>query len=357
VTGEGVRLCWREPPSQKPADPMDMTAPPPAETLDGWLAAQESAGPSLRSLLLALADACAGISRLVARGALADVLGSAGAENVQGEVQKKLDVLANDLLLDTARGCAAVAGVGSEEMDDPVIFEDTGRAGRHLLLFDPLDGSSNIDINSPIGTIFSVLPAPEGRPVEPGDFLQGGRRQQAAGYALYGPQTVFVLTLGAGVAGFTLDPETGSWRLTHPGLTVPRATREFAINMSNQRHWAEPVRRYVDDLLLGRTGPRAKDFNMRWIAAMVGDVHRILNRGGVFLYPWDRREPDRPGKLRLMYEANPLGWVIEQAGGAASDGAQPILDITPQGLHQRVSVILGAAEEVERVAAHHREAA
>ena len=271
-------------------------------------------------------------------------------------MQKKLDVLANDLLLQTADACGQVAGVASEEMDDPVIFEGSER-GRHLLLFDPLDGSSNIDVNVSIGTIFSVLPAPASGAPTAGDFLQGGRRQQAAGYALYGPQTVLVLTLGSGVTGFTLDPRDGTWRLTHPELRVPPATREFAINMSKQRHWAEPVRRYVGELLAGRSGPRAKDFNMRWVAAMVADVHRILNRGGVFLYPWDAREPDRAGKLRLMYEANPLGWVIEEAGGAASDGTGPILDIDPGGLHQRVGVVLGSAEEVEAVLAHHREPA
>jgi fructose-1,6-bisphosphatase I len=336
---------------------MDMTSSPAAHSLPGWLAAQDGADASLKALILSLGAACAEISALVARGALADVLGSAGAENVQGEVQKKLDVLANDLLLATARDCGQAAGVASEEMDEPVIFEGGEDRGRHLLLFDPLDGSSNIDINNAIGTIFSVLPAPHGRAPEPADFLQPGRRQEAAGYALYGPQTVLVLTLGDGVAGFTLDPRDGGWRLTHPSFTIPTGTREFAINMSNQRHWAEPMRRYVGDLLAGSSGPRAKDFNMRWVAAMVADVHRILNRGGVFLYPWDAREPDRPGKLRLMYEANPLGWVVEQAGGAASDGAEPILDIAPKTLHQRVSVILGAAEEVERVVDHHREPA
>ena len=292
----------------------------------------------------------------MARGALGDVLGSAGAENVQGEVQKKLDVIANDMLVACAEQSGQVAAVGSEELEDVIVFPGEDR-GRHILLFDPLDGSSNIDVNAAIGTIFSVLPAPSGRAATAGDFLQSGRAQQAAGYALYGPQTVLVLTLGEGVAGFTLDPREGSWTLTHPEMRIPRDTREFAINMSNQRHWAAPVRRYIDEALAGRTGPRGKDFNMRWVAAMVADVHRILNRGGVFLYPWDQREPERAGKLRLMYEANPLGWVVEQAGGAISDGRQPILDIAPTSLHQRVSVVLGATEEVERVVAHHQEAA
>ncbi len=328
-----------------------------SQSLAGYLATQDQVDASLHALILALAATCAEISALVARGALGDVLGSAGAENVQGEVQKKLDVISNDMLVACAEQCGQVAAVGSEELEDVIVFPEGQGRGRHLLLFDPLDGSSNIDVNVSIGTIFSILPAPSGRAATAQDFLQGGRAQQAAGYALYGPQTVLVLTLGQGVAGFTLDPRDGSWTLTHPNLRIPRATAEFAINMSNQRHWAAPVRLYVDEALAGRTGPRAKDFNMRWVAAMVADVHRILNRGGVFLYPWDSREPDRAGKLRLMYEANPLGWVVEQAGGAASDGRQPILDIAPGSLHQRVSVVLGSAEEVERVVAHHAEAA
>ncbi len=336
---------------------MDIPAPPSRQSLAGYLATQDQADASLHALILALAATCAEISALVARGALGDVLGSAGAENVQGEVQKKLDVISNDMLVACAEQSGQVAAVGSEELEDVIVFDKAADRGRHLLLFDPLDGSSNIDVNVSIGTIFSVLPAPAGRATTAQDFLQGGRAQQAAGYALYGPQTVLVLTLGRGVAGFTLNPRDGSWTLTHPNLRIPRDSSEFAINMSNQRHWAAPVRRYIDDVLAGRTGPRSKDFNMRWVAAMVADVHRILNRGGVFLYPWDSREPDRAGKLRLLYEANPLGWVVEQAGGRASDGSQPLLDIAPASLHQRVSVVLGSAEEVERVVAHHAEAA
>ena len=336
---------------------MDAALPPHDLTLAGYLATQEQADASLRALVLALAGACAEISALVARGALADVLGSAGAQNVQGEVQKQLDVISNDVLVAAADQCGQVTGVASEEMDDVVIFPGAQGRGRHLLLFDPLDGSSNIDVNVSIGTIFSGLPAPAGHTATAADFLQGGRVQQAAGYALYGPQTVLVLTLGDGVAGFTLDPRDGGWRLTHPRMRIPHTTGEFAINMSNRRHWAAPVRRYVDEMLAGKTGPRGKDFNMRWVAAMVADVHRILSRGGVFLYPWDEREPDRPGKLRLMYEANPLGWVVEQAGGLASDGVGAILDISPRSLHQRVSVVLGSTEEVERVVAHHASAA
>ena len=336
---------------------MDASLSSSSQTLAAWLAAQEQADASLRALVLALAAACGEISALVARGALGGVLGVAGSENVQGEVQKKLDVIANDVLVKAAESSGQVSGVASEEMEEVVIFAGASGRGRHLLLFDPLDGSSNIDVNVSIGTIFSVLPAPGGRAARAADFLQAGRAQQAAGYAVYGPQTVLVLTLGGGVFGFTLDPQDGSWKLTHPDMRIPAATREFAINMSNHRHWAPPVRRYVDELLAGRTGPRGEDFNMRWVAAMVADVHRILSRGGVFLYPWDQREPDRPGKLRLMYEANPLGLVVEQAGGAASDGHGAILDIAPGSLHQRVGVVLGSSEEVERVVAHHADAA
>ena len=332
---------------------MDASPASPGQTLAAWLATQDQADASLRALILTLATACGEISALVARGALGGVLGVAGSENIQGEVQKKLDLIANAVLVRAAESSGQVAGVASEEMDDVVVFAGAQDRGRHLLLFDPLDGSSNIDVNVSIGTIFSVLAAPGGRAATAADFLQAGRAQQAAGYALYGPQTVLVLTLGDGVAAFTLDPQDGSWKLTSPCMRIPYATHEFAINMSNRRHWAEPVRRYVEEMLAGKTGPRDKDFNMRWVAAMVADVHRILSRGGVFLYPWDGREPDRPGKLRLMYEANPLGLVVEQAGGAASDGTGAILDIAPGSLHQRVGVVLGSTEEVERVVAHH----
>ncbi|HNL42481.1 MAG TPA: class 1 fructose-bisphosphatase, partial [Ottowia sp.] len=221
----------------------------------------------------------------------------------------------------------------------------------------PLDGSSNIDVNVSIGTIFSVLKMPEGdRGVEEEDFLQPGSHQVAAGYCVYGPQTTLVLTVGDGVAMFTLDRELGSFVLTQDDLRIPDDTQEFAINMSNLRHWDAPVRRYIDECLAGKDGPRGKNFNMRWVASMVADVHRIMMRGGVFMYPWDKREPNKPGKLRLMYEANPMSWLIEQAGGAATNGRQRILDVQPQQLHERVSVILGSKNEVERVTRYHLDA-
>jgi fructose-1,6-bisphosphatase I len=313
--------------------------------------------PELRLLLEVVARACKSISQAVNKGALGgenSILGSAGSENVQGEVQKKLDIIANEVLIEANEWGGHLAAMASEEMDNIYLVPNRYPQGEYLLLFDPLDGSSNIDVNVSIGTIFSVLKKQEGDAgVEEGDFLQAGNKQVAAGYCVYGPQTTLVLTVGDGVAMFTLDREQGSFVLTEENIKIPADTQEFAINMSNMRHWDEPVKRYIDECLQGTEGPRGKNFNMRWIASMVADVHRILTRGGVFLYPWDKREPEKAGKLRLMYEANPMSWLIEQAGGAATDGKQRILDIQPTKLHQRVSVILGSKNEVERVSAYH----
>ena len=310
---------------------------------------------ALRRLIETCAQACAGIAASVARGALGGVLGAAGSSNVQGEAQQKLDVIANEAMLAANAWGGSLAAMASEEMDDPWPIPPGEPQGDYLLLFDPLDGSSNIDVNVSIGTIFSILPAPENRSAPPpaSAFLQPGRRQVAAGYVVYGPSTVLVLTVGDGVASFTLDRETGSWWRVRDAIRVPEQTREFAINASNARHWEPPVKRYIDELLAGKEGPRGVDFNMRWIASMVADVHRIMTRGGIFMYPRDRREPDKPGKLRLMYEANPMAMLIEQAGGAATNGSKPILDIVPGGLHERVSVILGSRAEVERVTSYH----
>ncbi|MEY4977217.1 MAG: hypothetical protein RIQ97_2412 [Pseudomonadota bacterium] len=309
----------------------------------------------LRLLLEVVARACKSISHAVNKGALGGVLGSAETENVQGEVQKKLDIIANEVLIEANEWGGHLAAMASEEMEGIHVVPNRYPQGEYLLLFDPLDGSSNIDVNVSIGTIFSVLRKPEGpQTVNVQDFLQAGRQQVAAGYCIYGPQTTLVLTVGDGVAMFTLDREQGSFVLTQENVRIPPDTQEFAINMSNMRHWAPPVRRYIDECLQGKDGPRGKDFNMRWIASMVADVHRILTRGGVFMYPWDQREPNKPGKLRLMYEANPMGWLIEQAGGAATNGHQRILDLQPSQLHERVSVILGSRHEVERVTAYHQ---
>lgn len=308
----------------------------------------------LRLLIEVVARTCKRIAISVNKGALGDVLGSAGTANVQGEVQKKLDVIANELLLDANEWGGHLAAMASEEMDTIHLVPNRYPQGEYLLLYDPLDGSSNIDVNVSIGTIFSVLKkSSDHAGVSESDFLQPGRQQAAAGYCVYGPQTTLVLTVGDGVAMFTLDREMGSWTLTAENVRIPEETKEFAINMSNMRHWAAPVKRYIDECLAGTTGPRKKDFNMRWIASMVADVHRILSRGGIFMYPWDQREPDKPGKLRLMYEANPMAFLVEQAGGAATNGRQRILDIVPSKLHERVSVVLGSKSEVERVTAYH----
>ena len=311
----------------------------------------------LRLLLEVVARACKSISHAVNKGALGGVLGSADSENVQGEVQKKLDIIANEVLLEANEWGGHLAAMASEEMDSIYLVPNRYPQGEYLLMFDPLDGSSNIDVNVSIGTIFSVLKkADDSQGVTEQDFLQPGKQQVAAGYCVYGPQTTLVLTVGDGVAMFTLDREQGSFVLTQENVQVPADTKEFAINMSNMRHWDEPVRRYIDECLQGKEGPRGKDFNMRWIASMVADVHRILTRGGVFMYPWDKREPHKAGKLRLMYEANPMSWLIEQAGGASTNGKQRILDLQPGQLHERVSVVLGSKNEVERVTQYHAKA-
>ena len=308
----------------------------------------------LRLLLEVVARACKSISHAVNKGALGGVLGSTESENVQGEIQKKLDIVANEVLIEANEWGGHLAAMASEEMDSIYAVPNRYPQGEYLLMFDPLDGSSNIDVDASIGTIFSVLKKPEGdHSVEESDFLQPGSSQVAAGYCIYGPQTTLALTVGDGVAMFTLDREQGSFVLIEENVTIPQDTQEFAINMSNMRHWDEPVKRYIDECLQGKEGPRGKDFNMRWVAAMVADVHRILCRGGVFLYPWDKREPEKAGKLRLMYEANPMSWLIEQAGGAATNGKQRILDLQPTKLHERVSVVLGSKNEVERVTAYH----
>jgi fructose-1,6-bisphosphatase I len=318
------------------------------QRVDGHIPSQ------LRLLIEVVARACKGISQSVNKGALGGVLGTAGSENVQGEVQKKLDIIANEVLIEANEWGGHLAAMASEEMDSIYVVPNRYPQGEYLLLFDPLDGSSNIDVNVSIGTIFSVLKKPEGAPgVTEQDFLQCGAKQVAAGYCIYGPQTTLVLTVGDGVAMFTLDREQGSFVLIEEDVKIPEDTKEFAINMSNMRHWDAPVRRYIDECLAGTDGPRGKDFNMRWVASMVADVHRILTRGGIFMYPWDKREPDKPGKLRLMYEANPMSWLVEQAGGAATNGKQRILDIQPKKLHERVSVILGSKKEVERVTSYH----
>ncbi len=329
----------------------------PRVTLTQFLIEQQRAGrisADLRLLIEVVARAVKAISVTVSKGALAGVLGEAGTDNVQGEAQKKLDVLANEILLQANEWGGHLAAMASEEVETVHQIPFDYPKGGYLLLFDPLDGSSNIDVNISVGTIFSVLRNPPGDS-EPNErsFLQRGSEQVAAGYAVYGPSTQFMLTVGNGVHGFTLDREMGSFVYTQPFMTIPPDTQEFAINASNARFWEEPVKRYVDEMQQGRSGPRGKDFNMRWVASMVADVHRILTRGGIFMYPMDEKCRDKGGKLRLMYEANPMAMLVEQAGGAATTGRERILDVEPERLHQRVPVILGSKNEVDRVTAYH----
>ncbi|MDR2015508.1 MAG: class 1 fructose-bisphosphatase [Azoarcus sp.] len=307
----------------------------------------------LRLLFEVVAHAVRAIGATVSKGALLGVLGEAGTENVQGEVQKKLDVIANEIMLQSCEWGGTLAAMASEELETICHIPSTLPRGDYLLLFDPLDGSSNIDVNVTIGTIFSVLRNPQAKNPTEADFLQPGRDQVAAGYAAYGPSTQLVLTVGEGVHGFTLDREVGDFIYTDPFMAIPAETREYAINASNARHWEAPVQRYIAELQQGRDGPRGSDFNMRWIASMVADVHRVLTRGGIFMYPLDEKCRAKGGKLRLMYEANPMAMLVEQAGGAATTGRSRILDIIPEHLHQRVPVILGSRAEVERVTSYH----
>ena len=321
------------------------------------------ASGELNSLILDVALACKAIARVVAFGELGDVLGdmiAGGDVNVQGEVQKKLDVISNEVFIHRNEWGGHLAGMASEEMAEPYQIPSAHPRGKYLLVFDPLDGSSNIDVNVSVGSIFSILRAPadvvdSGRDVTEADFLQPGATQVAAGYALYGPTTMLVLSVGNGVSAFTLNPNLGEFMLTHRDLKVPEDTREFAINSSNSRFWEPPIKRYVDECLAGATGPRGKDFNMRWIASMVAEAHRILMRGGVFMYPRDTKDPAKPGRLRLLYEANPIGFIMEQAGGRASTGRQPMLGVKPTELHQRIGLVFGSRNEVERIERYHQE--
>ena len=313
-------------------------------------------GAGFTALINDVRLACKRISTLIGKGALNDVLGAAGSHNVQGEVQQKLDVLANEIFLRTNEWGGQLAGLVSEEMPEPYPIPSEFPRGRYLLLFDPLDGSSNIDVNVAVGSIFSVLRCPDGVS-EPSasDFLQPGCEQVCAGYAIYGPSTMLVLSTGRGVHGFTLDREIGEFLLTHPDLRIEESTAEFAINASNSRHWEPAIRRYVNECVAGQSGARGRDFNMRWIASLVAEAHRILMRGGVFLYPRDRKDPSKPGRLRLLYEVNPIAYIIEQAGGRASTGLESVLEVAPEHLHQRIGFVFGARDEVERIERYYRD--
>ncbi len=305
-------------------------------------------------LLNDIVKACKQISHLVNRGDLIGVLGSADSENIQGEVQKKLDIITNDIMVDSLIWTGHLSGMASEEVDDIIRIPDHYPRGKYLALFDPLDGSSNIDVNLTVGTIFSILRYNGTDEPQLKNFLQKGSEQICAGFVLYGPSTMMILTTGHGVNGFTLDQDIGEFILTHPNMTIPSETSEFAINMSNQQFWEAPVKRYIDECVAGEQGPRGKNFNMRWVASLVAEVFRILTRGGVFLYPYDLRDPAKPCKLRLMYEANPVAFIVEQAGGACSTGRERMLDVQPKGLHQRVPLILGSKSEVDRIIEYHQ---
>ena len=327
-------------------------------TLTQYLVEQQrekgAVSAELRLLIEVVARACKQIGNAVSKGALGEILGGAGTDNIQGEAQKKLDVIAHDVLVEANEWGGHLAAIASEEMEHPHQIPSRYPRGEFLLLMDLLDGSSNIDANVSIGTIFSVLRCPEGQEPNEKAFLQRGSKQVAAGFAVYGPQTQLVLTVGNGVVAFTLDKELGSFVLTNPAIILSPDTAEFAINMSNQRNWEPPIRRYIDECVAGKTGSRGKDFNMRWVASMVADVFRILSRGGIFMYPQDAKHTK--GRLRLMYEANPMAFIVEQAGGAATNGRQRILDIDPTELHERVGVVLGSKNEVERVTRYCTEA-
>lgn len=312
----------------------------------------------LRFLVEVVARACQAISIAIGKGGLGEALGEAGSDNIQGEAQKKLDVLSNDILLDANEWGGHLAAMASEEMDLPHLVPHRYPQGEYLLTFDPLDGSSNIDVNVSIGTIFSVLKCPEGADLSTPEaaeaaFLQPGTTQVAAGYTVYGPTTLLVLTVGDGVASFTLDREQGDFVLTQENMQIPVDTKEFAINMANQRFWEAPMQRYVAEMQQGKEGPLGKDYNMRWVGSMVADVHRIVTRGGIFMYPIDSKTRAQGGKLRLMYEANPMAFIVEQAGGAATTGYQRILDIPPTRIHQRCAVIMGSKNEVDRITSYH----
>ncbi len=309
----------------------------------------------LGALLVDVAAAVKAISAMTAKGALGDFLGEMGTKNGQGETQQKLDVVANLVMLRSCEWGGLVAGMASEELDEPYDVPGEYTRGRYLLVFDPLDGSSNTDVNVSVGTIFSVLRHEKASPPAANDYLQPGLRQVAAGYAIYGPATMLVITVGKGTHGFTLDREIGNFILTHPNLRIPPDTGEFAINTSNARFWEPPVHRYVTECQAGKTGDRGRDFNMRWIASLVAEVHRILMRGGVFMYPKDTRDRTKPGRLRLLYEANPMSLLVEHAGGHASTGEGRVLEVIPEALHQRVPLILGSRHEVERIERYHAE--
>jgi fructose-1,6-bisphosphatase len=320
--------------------------------LADFLAQQPPAG-RLGALLLDIGAAVTAISAMTARGSLDNLTGKLTSQNIQGETQVQLDVVTNDIFIEMLTKNGTVSGLASEEMDYPVALDVASENAEFLVVFDPLDGSSNVAVNVSVGSIFSILSAPKNRAPVEADYLQKGRQQLAAGYAIYGPATMLVITTGNGTHGFTLDPNDKTFYLTHPAIQIPEISAEFAINASNQRHWEAPIVRYVEECLAGTTGLRARDFNMRWVASMVADVHRILMRGGIYLYPRDYKQPIKAGRLRLLYEANPMSMLVEQAHGKSSTGRIAIMDVVPDHVHQRVPVIMGSKGEVALVEQYH----
>ncbi|CAG1021786.1 fructose-1,6-bisphosphatase I [Patescibacteria group bacterium] len=326
-------------------------------TLTQFIIEQQRGTPdasgTFTTLLSNIVTACKQISHLVNQGNLVGILGSAESQNVQGEEQKKLDIIANDIMVDALNWTGHLAGMASEEIDEVILIPEQYPKGKYLALFDPLDGSSNIDVNMTVGTIFSILRCREGLDPAEEDFLRKGAEQVCAGFVLYGPSTMMILTTGQGVNAFTLDQDIGEFILTHPNMRISEDTSEFAINMSNQRYWEEPIQRYIDECVQGETGVRGKNFNMRWVASLVAEVYRILVRGGVFMYPVSLKDPEKPARLRLLYEVNPVAFIVEQAGGICSTGRERVMDIKPTAIHQRVPVILGSKNEVERILSYH----
>ena len=308
----------------------------------------------LASVVKVLATTVIQVANLIESAPLAGQLGKLEHENVQGEQQATLDLLTNDFFVTNLQACDAISGIVSEELDDAILLGKDFSKPNYLAVFDPLDGSSNIEVNVAVGSIFSILNAPVGRATQAADFLQEGSQQVLAGYAIYGPSTILVLTFGEGVQCFTLDKTTSDFVLTQANMRVPEDTQEFAINASNARFWELPIQHYIKECQAGVTGARGKDFNMRWIASMVADVHRIMMRGGIYLYPKDSKLPAKAGRLRLLYELNPMSWLIEQAGGESSTGHERVLKLTPTDIHQRAPIVIGSKNEVERVVSYYR---
>ena len=312
---------------------------------------QQSRNPQLTSLLLEISEAGRQLTRILQLGALApETQNLALSTNIQGEEQKPLDLVGNQVLLDFCTKSKSACAIASEEMDNPIQIE--GSTSPYLLLFDPLDGSSNLEINGLVGTIFSVLKLPHGKTTYSGteDFLQPGTAQVAAGYLLYGPSTLLVVTLGDGVREFLLDQESGAYlQLNSNSIQIPPEAHEYSINASNRKYWDTPTLQFIQECEAGKTGVLGKDYNMRWIAAFVGDIHRILKRGGSYFYPQDSKDPTKIGKIRLLYEINPMAFIVEQAGGLASSGLERCLEMQPQSLHQRSGIFIGSKNEIERI--------